>query len=297
MAFDNPTHEFHNLTIDEAVDQTIEHFYDEQIAHTAVLTISRASDILTYDFENELDSHSLTLYFDAYNIMMEAATKGIEIGEITCNPDSSLPLPIQAVINTQNFLLDEINNGYTSDRYWHKYTISLNKAMIYRVARQHSQAITELNNMQSWVAAVDQVELDYITCHTQYELDLLDGTIDIFGVDLDSIYTCVDTVAAGGGGSVPFFSNIEEELKNQETSINVYPNPSNGISTIEIKNSSKNRVSYEIYTLSGQQVQNGSLVLNDNGVGNIDYQTLPKGIYLLKVSVNGEEQQLKLFKE
>ena len=296
LVFENPSHEFHNLTIDEAVDETIEHFYDEQIAHTAVLTISRASDILNYDFENELDSHSLTLYYDAYNIMLEAATKGIETGEIICNPDSALPLPIQTVINTQNFLLDEINYAYTSDRYWHKYTISLNKAMIYRVARQHSQAINELNNIQSWVATVDEVELDYITCHTQYELDLLDGTIDIYGVDLDSIYTCVDTIG-GGGGSVPFFSNIEEELKNQETIINVYPNPSNGISTIEIKNSSENRITYEIYTLSGQEVQNGNLVLNDNGIGNIDYQTLPKGIYLLKVNVNGQEQQLKLFKE
>ncbi|MFY0675262.1 MAG: T9SS type A sorting domain-containing protein [Bacteroidia bacterium] len=86
-------------------------------------------------------------------------------------------------------------------------------------------------------------------------------------------------------------------FKSDNRAIKIYPNPSNGISTIEIKNFSNNRVTYEIYTLSGQQVQNGNLVLNDNGIGNIDYQTLPKGIYLINVNANGQEQQLKLFKE
>jgi hypothetical protein len=97
--------------------------------------------------------------------------------------------------------------------------------------------------------------------------------------------------------TLPKTTSIIDKEREFNDNLSVYPNPSNGISTIEIKNSSRNRVSYEIYTLSGQEVQNGNLVLNDNGIGNIDYQTLPKGIYLLRVNVNGQEQQLKLFKE
>lgn len=97
--------------------------------------------------------------------------------------------------------------------------------------------------------------------------------------------------------TLPKTTSIINKEREFNDNLGVYPNPSKGISTIEIKNSSINRVSYKIYTLSGQQVQNGNLTLNDNGIGNIDYQTLPKGIYLLKLTVNGQQQQLKLFKE
>lgn len=97
--------------------------------------------------------------------------------------------------------------------------------------------------------------------------------------------------------TLPQPTSIVDNEKMFNGNLSVYPNPSNGFSVIQIDNASENLVAYEIYTLSGQQVQNGNLVLNDNGTGNINYQTLPKGVYILKLYADGQEQSLKLFKK
>ena len=97
--------------------------------------------------------------------------------------------------------------------------------------------------------------------------------------------------------TLPQPTSIVDNEKMFNGNLSVYPNPSNGFSVIQIDNASENLVAYEIYTLSGQQVQNGNLVLNDNGTGNINYQTLPKGVYILKLYADGQEQSLKLLKK
>ena len=83
---------------------------------------------------------------------------------------------------------------------------------------------------------------------------------------------------------------------NSREVFSVYPNPSNGISNIQINSANGHHLEYAIYTLSGQQMQEGNMILNDNDQGQIDYQTLPEGVYILKVNVGGQEQALKLLK-
>jgi hypothetical protein len=151
--------------------------------------------------------------------------------------------------------------------------------------------------MSSWCTGTELAVVNAYLCRINYENDVLTGNIPLENL-VDSLYPCTDSLEWPLSHNGWSYSNptTVKELENSMT-IQLYPNPSVGISTIEIKNSNENRVANEIYTLNGQRVQNGNLVLNDNGIGNIDYQTLPKGIYLLKVNVNGLEQQLKLFKE
>ncbi|MBI3141846.1 MAG: hypothetical protein HYZ16_03350 [Bacteroidetes bacterium] len=69
-----------------------------------------------------------------------------------------------------------------------------------RLFKPQPTAINVLNGVQAWVATQDEVELDYISCHTQSELDVLQGTIDIYGLDLDTVYACAETA---DGSSLP----------------------------------------------------------------------------------------------
>jgi hypothetical protein len=209
--------------------------------------------------------------------MVEAAVKGVESGEISCHPDSALPQPIQIVLDAIDFLLGEVDNNYTADRYWAKYTMSLNKAMIYRLARHHAQAINVLNGVQAWVAAPNEAELDYIICHTQYELDVLQGTIDIYGPDLDTVYACTET--AGGGSLPPLGSPSNPLTDKSEAGPALYPNPARAQLTLAFQQAGTRQVL--LLGPSGALVRDYGPVRERNM--QIDISKLPHGLYFVRV--------------
>jgi hypothetical protein len=77
--------------------------------------------------------------------------------------------------------------------------------------------------------------------------------------------------------------NANDQLDNAAASINIYPNPSNGL--VYVMNASA-KMNYDVYTLNGQSLftQAGGAVL--------DLQALPKGVYLLEVK-SGEQKICK----
>jgi hypothetical protein len=77
--------------------------------------------------------------------------------------------------------------------------------------------------------------------------------------------------------------NVNDLLDNAAASINIYPNPSNGL--VYVMNASA-KMNYEVYGLNGQSL------FTQKGGGVLDLQALPKGVYLLEVK-NGDQKICK----
>jgi hypothetical protein len=79
---------------------------------------------------------------------------------------------------------------------------------------------------------------------------------------------------------------INSDFVKKEPYINLYPNPSNGDLYVEIFNN-ENEILFELFSISGSKV---NLLKNEiaNNKYHLDLQYLSKGIYILKMYVDGE---------
>jgi len=73
--------------------------------------------------------------------------------------------------------------------------------------------------------------------------------------------------------------SIEEQNTNNEPNVNIYPNPSNGIFTIEVDLN----YSVNVYDLAGRNISNTSL---NEGSNQVDLSDLKNGIYIIKFTKN-----------
>ena len=76
----------------------------------------------------------------------------------------------------------------------------------------------------------------------------------------------------------------------------VYPNPATDKVSLELQGNAGNQVSVSIYNLAGQVVQAQSINLTTDGtsVYELNTQSLPQGVYMLKASSNDDTKVLKL---
>ena len=66
----------------------------------------------------------------------------------------------------------------------------------------------------------------------------------------------------------------------------VYPNPSNNVFTVDINNGYGESVDYYLYSISGNKINQGMIVLDDAGIGRfqVDLSSASKGIYFIQLS-------------
>ena len=76
----------------------------------------------------------------------------------------------------------------------------------------------------------------------------------------------------------------------------VYPNPATDKVSLELQGNAGNQVSVSIYNLAGQvvQAQNINLTTDGTSVYELNTQSLPQGVYMLKASSNDDTKVLKL---
>jgi hypothetical protein len=83
-----------------------------------------------------------------------------------------------------------------------------------------------------------------------------------------------------------------------ENIIIVYPNPTSGLTTVNIQITSNSESKIEIYDLSGSLIRSEKFLTNKGQVKKeIDISNLANGIYLLKVNANNEYKAIKLVKQ
>jgi len=99
---------------------------------------------------------------------------------------------------------------------------------------------------------------------------------------------CTTTASASISGSAGI-----NEVKGESEEVNVYPNPSNGVFTILIRNSELGIRNMEVYNVLGEQVYTSTLPPpNGGGASSIFQMNLssqPDGIYLYRVITNSGE--------
>lgn len=111
-----------------------------------------------------------------------------------------------------------------------------------------------------------------------------------------TIYSVVATNTAGCMGSATFTLNVNtcagiKNINNAlENTINIYPNPSNGVFNIQLNENSSIEVSDVL----------GNIILTDKitaSTYNLNLSTQAQGIYILKVRINEQVKTARLVKE
>lgn len=86
-------------------------------------------------------------------------------------------------------------------------------------------------------------------------------------------------------------------LKKKERNLSVYPNPTDGKTTLGIELSVNTESKIEIYNLAGSLIQSEKLfITSENTSHQIDISNLSSGVYLLKMIANNEVKTIKVIK-
>ncbi|MFA6923263.1 MAG: C10 family peptidase [Bacteroidales bacterium] len=85
-----------------------------------------------------------------------------------------------------------------------------------------------------------------------------------------------------------FFTKINEQNKNKEISVNIYPNPSIGIYNVYFNNLTNEKPVVEIYDMLGKLVFNKIIDLSASRTFQVDISNEQSGLYFVKISTNTE---------
>lgn len=86
--------------------------------------------------------------------------------------------------------------------------------------------------------------------------------------------------------------------RNSVFSLGMYPNPTDGLSTLDVNSTVAGMATVEIYSITGAMVQTStrSIRVGANRL-NVDMTKVPAGIYLVKVSINGHQSLIRTQKK
>jgi hypothetical protein len=111
---------------------------------------------------------------------------------------------------------------------------------------------------------------------------------------VQTTYTVTGTNANGCANTTTITQDVSLctgiETLTKDASIQIYPNPNNGLFTLELKSTAKINVTNAL----------GQVVLNETfeaGKHSLDIQNQSKGIYFVKVTENNKQQTIKIIKE
>ena len=76
--------------------------------------------------------------------------------------------------------------------------------------------------------------------------------------------------------------------------LSIYPNPTNGIVTINFTPNSQKIIKISLTDVSGRQIENKLFENNGSFNGQLDYSHITSGVYFVKVSVGNESSTMKL---
>jgi hypothetical protein len=113
--------------------------------------------------------------------------------------------------------------------------------------------------------------------------------LNVYGVAVIDAYGCTATDSV----NITYVLSVDEIGK--EVSIKIYPNPTKGEFTFELKGTINQNYSLSIMDLTGQILYQDMIAV-DNGLftKKFDFGTYPKGVYLLRIMNNGLMKTYKL---
>ena len=170
------------------------------------------------------------------------------------------------------------------------------------------EANATFQSMQGYNLMIEDLSKRYGTLYVDYG----DGVHDTFPEQVsplfishtypqDDVYTIQIIAEACNGESDTMYydfhatSTIGINEYEKEIDVKIYPNPSNGLFTLEYELRSPN-ATIEVYDLNGKLMYTSNLK-GINGHHNIDLSTLSKGVYLLKVNTEKASSTQRIIKQ
>jgi len=102
--------------------------------------------------------------------------------------------------------------------------------------------------------------------------------------------------ATAADGSVTYSPIVKLSFVATGATIHCYPNPVVNSAMIRLDNTSPETVRLSVLTLDGRLLQSGQLTANPGQELALDLSSAPRGILLVSVAVNNQEQTLKIWK-
>ena len=116
---------------------------------------------------------------------------------------------------------------------------------------------------------------------------LTDGT---YSVTITDANNCTDVSTY----TVPFIFGTGVDVNQLIGSVDVYPNPSNGIFNIYIKKGQTSEVKLELFDILGKQVYENIFNTSKDHIQKVDLRYLSAGTYLIKITVDGNSISKKV---
>ena len=85
---------------------------------------------------------------------------------------------------------------------------------------------------------------------------------------------------------------------NETFSLGVYPNPTDGISTLDVNSMVAGNATIEVYSITGSMVMTSTNVIRIGANRlNLDLSSVPAGIYMVKADINGSQALVRMQKK
>ena len=88
--------------------------------------------------------------------------------------------------------------------------------------------------------------------------------------------------------------DIQTDAVSEIVDVNIYPNPSRGQLRIEVKQDGSHHLMYQLYDSSGRIQQSADNEFDGTYVKDLQLETLPKGMYFLRLDIDGKSTVKKI---
>gem|GEM_PF-4759979 len=272
------TASFNNVYISTAVQQAINNLTISNASGNNVKALGEFTEILSYPITNATPSEDWLLQV-SYDYLKTAA--GLVFGN---NQNSTNVTLLQKVFAVQDKLIGIYN---TDSNYEKKLYTTLDKALIYRLNSNRSEALNIINGMLIWAKSSDYAMLNHWICMIQTEKDILAGTIK--KEDIQSIVESCNTLY-GSSSNTRSVTNYSIEQNNNiasgDTKMEIFPNPFNESTTIKVSlpDNTANTI-IELYNITGVKIKSYELKQGENSVI-VKGSEMDSGIYYVVLKIN-----------
>lgn len=224
-------------------------------------------------FENSFDT------VNTWNILTDdfAITNTFAIEESSIALFTNSPFPDTAILTTPMINLTELEAPYLS----FKGLLNSNSSNL-KLRISYSLTCTEIWN------TIEELPASNFS----------NATWTDFNIDLNSISTlqavrlrfeCISL-----DGSTLYIDNINFHEEKADLEVSAFPNPSEAIFNLNILYSGNFPQTVEVFTIYGVPITNFSFAESYSSIQAIDLSEFPSGIYIVRITVNGQSDTLKI---
>ena len=223
----------------------------------------------------------ISLVIISLNLSAQCAENTANFGNNTSTPSYNISGDVSVILNTNNSISVNFANNFS--------TASGPDVRLYLI-KSEGKSISELKNLNP--TALENISFGLIGFSgSQSYTEAIPNNIDITQYDTVFFY-CLQFNAFWDLGKFDSFNSTTCSVlstdRNQLNTFKIFPNPAKN--RIHLKNIEANSAEIRIFNVLGKQVYHQPKIIEKT----IDISTFHKGIYLVKINIDGKSQTQKL---